>query len=43
MLLALLLDEVRQHVRMEVIDLYHGDTEREGEPLGKVRPDKQRA
>ena len=43
MLLALLLDEVGQHVRMEVIDLYHRDTEREGEPLGKVRPDKQRA
>ena len=28
---------------MEMVDLYHGDTEREGESLGKVRPDKQRA
>lgn len=43
MLLALLLDEVCQDVRMEMVDLYHGDTEREGEPLGKVCPDKQRA
>ena len=43
MLLTLLLDEVGQYVRMEVVDLYHRDAEREGEPLGKVRPDKQRA
>ena len=43
MLLALLLDEVGQYVCMEMVDLYHRDAEREGEPLGKVRPDKQRA
>ena len=43
MLLALLLDEVRQHVGMQVVDLDHGDTEGEAEPLGKVGPHQQRA
>ena len=43
MFLTILFDEVGKYVGVQVIDLDHRDTKGEGESLGKVRPDEERA